>query len=171
MILTKDELLGALNREVRILLHLAGKVEESYLDYRPTPGQRSTLELLQYLAIMGRTQIMLIKNGVFDMATLGAAWGPAVAAAKELSFDEAVAAIQAQPEEYAREFSDWTDADFRRDVDMFGSKVSSGSLLVTQVLGVYAAYRTQLFCYLKSCGRTELGTANLWAGIDAMAVA
>ena len=29
-----------------------------------------------------------------------------------------------------------------------------------------AAYRTQLFCYLKSCGREELGTANLWRGVD-----
>ncbi|MDB5036308.1 MAG: hypothetical protein JWQ98_3549 [Chlorobi bacterium] len=171
MVLTKDELLAALNREVHILLHLAGKVEESYLDYRPTPGQRSTLELIQYLTIMGRTQIALIKNGVFNMPTLSAAWGPAVAASKELTFEQAVAAIRAQPEEYRREFSEWADEDFRRNVDMFGSTVSRGALLVSQVLGVYAAYRTQLFCYLKSCGRTEMGTINLWAGMDAMAAA
>ena len=30
----------------------------------------------------------------------------------------------------------------------------------------HAAYRTQLFCYLKSCGRDELNTFNLWQGID-----
>ena len=34
------------------------------------------------------------------------------------------------------------------------------------ILNGYAAYRTQIFCYLKACGRTELGTMNLWAGID-----
>ena len=34
------------------------------------------------------------------------------------------------------------------------------------VISGFAAYRTQLFCYLKSCGQQELGTVNLWAGMD-----
>jgi hypothetical protein len=29
-----------------------------------------------------------------------------------------------------------------------------------------AAYRTQLFLYLKASGRDELNTMNLWAGVD-----
>ena len=39
------------------------------------------------------------------------------------------------------------------------------------VVGGHAAYRTQLFCYLKSCGREELSTYNLWQGVDAPAPA
>jgi hypothetical protein len=50
MVLTKDELVAALKNEVRILLHLAGKIDRNQLDYRPTPKQRSTIELLRYLA-------------------------------------------------------------------------------------------------------------------------
>jgi len=50
MVLTKDELVGSLKHEVRILLHLASKVDPAKLDYRPTAKQRSTLELLQYAA-------------------------------------------------------------------------------------------------------------------------
>ena len=34
------------------------------------------------------------------------------------------------------------------------------------VVDGHAAYRTQLFLYLKSCGRDELGTMNLWGGAD-----
>src|ERR1700694_5497160 len=93
MILTKPELVGTLQQEVRILLHLAGKVDASMLDYRPTPKQRSTLELLQYMAIMGPTQLTVTEGGVFDRPTLSRTWGSAVAQGKELSFDEAVAAI------------------------------------------------------------------------------
>ena len=37
MVLTKAELVSALQNEVRILLHLAGKIDRSMLDYRPTP--------------------------------------------------------------------------------------------------------------------------------------
>lgn len=148
------------------MVHLVGKVDRSKLDYRPTPTQRSTLELLQYMAIMGPTQVAVIKTGTFDRPTVGAAWGPAEAAAKTMNFDQAVGAIQKQSDEYARLLSDWSEADFRREVDMFGTKLSRGSLVVSLVLGGHAAYRTQLFCYLKSCGRGELNTMNLWAGVD-----
>jgi hypothetical protein len=166
MVFTKEELIASLQNEVRILVHLAGKVDRSSLDYRPTPTQRSTLELLQYMAIMGPTQVAVIKTGTFDRPTVGAAWGPAEAAAKTMNFDQAVGAIQKQSDEYARLLSDWSEADFRREVDMFGTKLSRGSLVVSLVLGGHAAYRTQLFCYLKSCGRGELNTMNLWAGVD-----
>jgi hypothetical protein len=167
MVFTKDELISALRHEVRILLHLASKVEPAMLGYRPTPKQRSMLELLQYMAIMGPTQIGVIKAGVFNRATLSAAWGPPDAAAKAMTFDQAVSAIQKQSDEYARLLSGWTEADFRGEIDMFGNKSTRGRQLVKLVLNGHAAYRTQLFCYLKSCGREELSTMNLWAGMDA----
>jgi hypothetical protein len=166
MVLTKEELVASLQNEVRILLHLAGKVDPKKLDYRPTQKQRSTLELLQYMAIMGPTQAAVIQGGVFDRPTLSAIWGPAEAAAKTMTFDQSVAAIQKQADEFTRLLSGWTEADFRQEIDMFGSKVSRGWMLVNLVLGAFAAYRTQLFCYLKSCGREELNTMNLWGGVD-----
>jgi hypothetical protein len=49
---------------------------------------------------------------------------------------------------------------------MFGSKASRGSWIVNLVLSHYAAYRMQLFLYLKACGREELNTMNLWVGMD-----
>src|SRR5262249_44491200 len=136
------------------------------LGYRPTPKQRSTLELLQYLAIMGPTQLGLIERGSFDRPTLSATWSPAERRAAQMSFDQAVAAIGEQADDYARRLEAWTDEDFRTDVDMFGRKSSRGLLVVTLVLNGHAAYRTQLFLYLKACGRQELSTMNLWAGAD-----
>jgi hypothetical protein len=49
MVLSKEELTASRRNEDRILLHLAGKVDKSKLDYRPVPSQRSTFELLQYM--------------------------------------------------------------------------------------------------------------------------
>ena len=166
MILTTSELIATLKEEVRILLHLAGKVETSMLGYRPTPKQRSTLELLQYMAIMGPTQLTVIEHGVFDRPTLGATWSRAEAEAKKMSFEQAVTAIGHQSDEYARRLGAWTDRDFRKEVDMFGRKSSRGLLVITLVLNGHAAYRTQLFLYLKACGREDLSTMNLWAGAD-----
>jgi len=166
MVLTTSELIETLQQEVRILLHLAGKVEPTMLDYRPTPKQRSTLELLQYMAIMGPTQLTVIERGVFDRPTLSATWSPAEAEAAKMSFDQAIAAIGRQPDEYARRLGAWTDADFRKEVDMFGRKSSQGLLVIWLIVNGHAAYRTQLFLYLKACGREELSTMNLWAGAD-----
>ena len=169
MVLTKEELIASLQNEVRILVHLAGKVDKSKLDYRPTPKQRSTLELLQYMSMMGPTEVAIIKTETFDQTTMNTVWRPAEEAAKAMSYDQAVAAIQKQSDEYARLLSGWTEAEFRAKVDMFGRKSSRGALLVNMVLCGHAAYRTQLFGYLKSCGREELNTWNLWAGVDAPA--
>jgi len=169
MVLTKEELIKSLQNEVRILVHLAGKVDKSKLDYRPTPKQRSTLELLKYLVMMGPTEVAIIKTEVFDQTTMNTVWRPAEEAAKAMNYDQAVAAIQEQSDEYARLLSGWTEADFRGKVDMFGRKSTRGALLVDLVLAGHAAYRTQLFDYLKSCGREELNTWNLWAGMDAPA--
>jgi hypothetical protein len=59
------------------------------------------------------------------------------------------------------------NADFRGEVDFFGAKASRGSHIVFLVVSGHAAYRTQLFLYLKACGRDELNTMNLWGGADA----
>src|SRR5271166_356783 len=126
MVFTKQELISSLRSEIRILLHLISKIDKSKLDYRPTPKQRSILELLQYMAIMGPTQVAVIKAGVFNRAAMSGAWGPAVASAKTLTFDNAVSAIQKQSDEYTRLLSDWNEADFRSEIDIFGNKSTRG---------------------------------------------
>ena len=166
MVLTKAELITSLQMEVKILLHLASKVDRSQLDYRPTPKQRSTLELLRYLSMMGPTIVKYTTSGSQDPAI----WADAAKAADARDFDQTVAAIAAQHDEYAALLGSMSDADFRVEVDsMTGGKTSRGALLVNLVLCGCEAYRTQLFVYLKACGREELGTMNLWAGIDAPA--
>jgi hypothetical protein len=163
MVITKQELIGSLQNEVRILLHLASKIDRSKLDYRPTPKQRSTLELLRYLSIMGPGLIQAVKAGTFDRD----AWGAATAAANARDFDQTLAAIAAHTNEYDALLGPMTDGDLRAEINLFGTPSSRGATVVNMVLGGSAAYRTQLFCYLKQCGREELNTMNLWGGMDA----
>jgi hypothetical protein len=163
MVLTKSELIGSLQHEVHILLHLASKIDRAKLDYRPSPKQRSTLELLRYLTIMGPGLIQAAKAGVFDPPS----WTAADQAAKARDFDQTLAAIASQKDAYATLIGDMADADFRTPIEMFGNKTTRGAFIVNVVLGGCAAYRTQLFLYLKACGREELSTMNLWAGADA----
>jgi hypothetical protein len=165
MALTASELIASLENEVRILLHLAGKIDPGTLDYRPTATQRSTLELLQYLTIMGPELIGAARRGTFDVA----AWTAAEEAAKSRNFDQTLAALAEHKATYSDLLGDMSDADYRTEIEMFGQKTTVGAFIVSMVLGGCAAYRTQLFLYLKACGRQELSTMNLWAGMDAPA--
>jgi len=163
MVLTKSELIGALKNEVRILTHLAGKVDKTSVDYRPTPKQRSTMELLKYLTVMGPSLIRFAKTGAFDPAV----WTAAEKANESLNLDQTVAALAAQAGTYESLVGELSDADLRGEIEMFGQKSTRGAFIVNHVLAACAAYRTQIFLYLKACGRDELNTMNLWAGMDA----
>jgi len=168
MVLTKSELIGSLQNEVRILLHLASKIEPTMLDYRPSPKQRTTLELLKYLSIMGPGLVQAAKAGGFDRE----AWTRAQADAEARNFDQTVATIATHSETYASLLSSMPDADLRLEMDGFdGRKTTRGAFIVNLVLSGHAAYRMQLFLYLKACGREELSTYNLWAGVDPPAAA
>jgi len=161
--LTRDDMIGIAQKEVAILRHLAGKIDRSQLDYRPAPKQRSTIELLRYLTIMGPGLVKAIKAGKFDVE----AWQAESAKANASDFDQVLTAIEQQSAQYAALLSEYTDEDFAGQVALFGPPASRGRLITELVLGGCAAYRTQLFLYLKACGREELSTYNLWQGIDA----
>jgi hypothetical protein len=163
MVLTKSELIASLQNEVRILLHLSSKIDRSMLDYRPAPKQRSTIELLKYLSVMGPILVKFAKAGAFDPAQFTIE--EKAAAARD--FDQTLAAIAAHRDAYASLLGDMSDADFRVEIEMFGNKTTRGAFIVNLVLCGCAAYRTQLFLYLKANGREELSTMNLWAGVDA----
>src|SRR5262245_7273388 len=109
MVLTKEELIGSLQNEVRILLHLASKIEPKMLDYRPTAKQRSTLELLRYMVIMGPQIVRAVKAGAFD----GASWQAAQTEANAMNFDQVLSAIEKQNVTYKELISSFSDQDFR----------------------------------------------------------
>src|SRR5438045_3692630 len=98
MVLTKPELIASLQNEVRILQHLCTKIEPSMLDYRPTPGQRSTIEWLKYLAVMGPVCVQSALAGGFDQI----AWVERQKALADKDFAATIAAIGALPAEYTK---------------------------------------------------------------------
>jgi hypothetical protein len=167
MVLTKTELVRSLQKEVRILLHLASKIDTTALDYRPTPRQRSTIELLRYLSLMGPMLVRYAKGQPPDASAVS----EAMQAADARDFEQTLTAIAAHADLYAGLLADMSDDDFRvQTKELDGSPTTCGEFLVNHVIAQCAAYRMQLFLYLKACGREELNTMNLWMGTDTPAV-
>ena len=166
MVLTKEEAIAALQNEVRLVLHLASKIDPARTDYRPSMKQRSMLELMQYFVVMAPVQLRTIVAGDFNMDLWRKRWQAEEAAAKAMPIEETKAAIGKQPKLFAELLDPSTDVALRAEVEMFGRRASRGMWIVQLPLRHYAAYRMQLFLYLKACGREELNTLNLWAGVD-----
>jgi len=168
MVLTRSELITLLQKEVRLLLHLTTKIDKSTLDYRPTPKQRSTIELLRYLTTSGPALIQYAKGQPMDADAIA----DATRVANSRDFDDTVAALAALSDQYAEQLADLSDDDLRGEIMWVdGSRISRGLFLVNYVFGQAAQYRLQLFLYLKACGREELNTMNLWIGADVPAPA
>src|SRR5258708_17184086 len=138
MVLTKDELISALNGEVRLWLHLASKVDPAKLDFRPTPKQRSLLELLQYMAIMGPIHLHGVLASKFDMDAWRNDWNTGEAAAKAMNLEQVKDAIGKQPALFTELLSSCSDADLRAEIDMFGSRASHRATLGHLVLWHYS---------------------------------
>src|SRR5580658_7855547 len=116
MLLTKDEAVRALQNEVRLVLHLMSKVDTAMLDYRPSPKQRSMMELVRYFVPMAPVQLRAIIEGKFTMESWTKAWRAEEAAASAMSLEDVKAAVARQSALFAELLAPCTDADFREPV-------------------------------------------------------
>ncbi len=159
--LTKAQALASCRHEVSVIQHLAGKIEEGSLEYRPTEGQRSTLELLQYLTVSGIITARYIGTQNWEHAAeLGER-------SKGVTLATFAPAMDTQMAEIETSLADLDDAALATlETTMpWGSPCTGGEALVNMVLKTFVAYRMQLFLYMRSCG-ADVTTMNCWVGMD-----
>ena len=155
---TREQFLKSVSNEVRIIKHLATKIPAGQESYRPSEAQRSTLELLQYLSATGATtmKVMLTenKNSYEDYVSF-----------KESVIVENFAEkMDAQEKDMKEMFEKITDEDLTKEFDYYGNRTKAEHL-IEGILKTFAAYRMQLFLYVKACG-AYVSTMDVWVGVD-----
>ncbi len=159
--ITKDQFLAALLRECDICLHLFSKLTPEAHAYRPSEKQRSTVELLRYLAICGIAGATCMAEGNWKR------FGDFSARTKEMEADGFPEAMERQKEELEAFFAGLDEATLGTKPAPMpgGGELALGEALLNGPLKWLAAYKLQLFLYAKACG-AEIGTANAWRGMD-----
>src|SRR5262245_57808347 len=154
--LDKNDLRDVMLKDCDICLHLYGKLPQGALDYRPSPYQRSTLELLRYLTYCGIAGARCLVEGKWDSFT------PAADRASDMPASEFPAAMERQKRELTEFFERLTDEQFSTHMTKVptGATVTLGQGLLQAPVRWLTAYRMQLFLYAKAAGNRELGTAN-----------
>ena len=157
----KNAFLASVAQETEICKHLQTKLTEASLDYTPGEAMRNTRELLGYLTICGVAPVQ---------AMIGNDWsvvGPHMERAKNVTAENFVLAMDNQLRGIEAAITPLTEDDFTRDAAFpWGGSTQLGTGLVDLPLKFLAAYRLQLFCYIKASGSSELNTFNAWLGMD-----
>ena len=157
--ITKEQYIQSLVREIDIIKHLAEKINSGKLDYRPTEKQRSTLELLQYMGQSIITSITANIAGDQNKYT-------ELSKAKDyVTFDNFISKMDEQASFVRETISSLSEDDFKKEYTIFGFKAPL-SVHLLQVLKSVTAYKMQLFLYIKASGNSSIGTSNLWGGVD-----
>jgi hypothetical protein len=161
--MTRDDLLTLMLRECDLCLHLHGRIPAGSMEFRFTPSQRSTAELLRYLSFVGLGA---------SRAALAGDWAPYQALAREaaaLAPADFPAAMERQKHGLRGFFADLgpRDLEERTFTQPWGDVMPLGRAILALPYASLVAYRMQLFLHAKAAGNAALSTANCWGGRDA----
>lgn len=161
--ITKDQFLANLLRECNICKHLVTKLTPESYDYRPSESQRSTIELLRYLAICGIAGTRSMASGDWGV------WKEYSERVKELTPEEFPHAMDQQIDELKTFFASISEEtlETQQAVLPWKETVPLGAALLAGPFKWITAYKMQLFLYAKANG-AAIGTANAWAGADSI---
>ena len=160
--ISRSALLDALEHETKVCKHLVGKISGDGFAYRPSDAQRTTLELMRYLALCAIGPVASLAAGDWTE------YSKREEMLGEMGPDDFADALDRQMAGVREIVEGLSDEDLR---DRMVKTPADGEL----PLGIaimrtsYAwtiAYRHELFLRAKAAGATEINTANNWAGID-----
>jgi hypothetical protein len=160
---SKSEIIASLAKEARITAHIAAKLRPQDLAFRFTPAQRSTQELLEYLAFHAINQVSFLLTGSRD------AGEKRKAAVKNLSLNDLPKALQEQQQAVEALLAPISEQEFAnlRVRNAQGVEVALAEALFEGLVKQAVGYKTQLFLQTKAAGVADLATPDLWRGESA----
>ena len=156
--LTVESVIAIWEKETRVCINLASKVPVGGLDYRPSAGQRTTLELMRYLSYGPYNAARRILIG--DWAN----GRPTAEVTAGMPASDFTARMEWQASAFARELRAASPADLA-NLDFtftWGETYKRGEAIAMYPLRWLTGYRMQLFLYLKGAGNSQLGFADCW---------
>ncbi|MHC4957875.1 MAG: hypothetical protein ACYTGN_05820 [Planctomycetota bacterium] len=159
--ITKEQLLDSMRAECSIIKHLATKVPEGGLEYRPSDGQRSTMELMRYLT---RGAIVPAIHAVTDSWDHGEEYEKQTESVTPENF---AAEMDRQVEMLEKLFAeiDAEEALTKPTTMPWGTPTTTGAGLMDMALKLLVAYRMQLFLYVKAAG-ADVSSPDCWVGVS-----
>lgn len=160
--ISKDQIAASMMFECDVAKHVHTKLTPQSYDYKPTDGQRNTLELLRYLSICGIAGIQSLYQSNWKT------FSTYTERASKMTADAFPAAMDLQKQEIKAFFDSVTERDLETKDALLpiGGTQLLGQAILDLPFKWLPAYKLQLFLYAKATGATDIGTANAWMGLD-----
>ena len=159
----KQHLLNNIEKEINICRRLHTKIPPDQINFRPKEGVRSTLEILQYLCIIGSAMLSYwLKKDDTDFGTFYTAQ---MTLSKSMTSEKFLSAMDEQMTLIKDLFSQISEEDLYNKEITYpwnGEKASLGEGIIATSIKWLAAYKLQLFLFIKLTGDQTLATADAW---------
>jgi hypothetical protein len=157
----KQFLLKAIIKEMKLCRRLYTKIPPEKLNFRPKENTRSILEILQYLSFIGTS---MLKYWSQESETdLWKFFGGLATAAGNLPADQFLPAMNEQIKTVNDLFNQINEEDlYQKQVMCPWGVTPLGEAIVETEIKWLAAYKLQLFFYIKLCTDQPLGTPDAW---------
>ena len=160
----KQHLLNSIEKEIHICRRLYTKIPADQMNFRPGQGVRSTLELLQYLSIAGTLMpTYWLKESDTDFTAFYVA---NTTASKSMPAEQFLTVMDEQLVKLKDLFNQITEEDLIQKEITYrwsGAKAALGEGIIATSIKWLAAYKLQLFLFIKLSGDQSLATADAWA--------
>ena len=157
--ITKEQFMGSLSKEFSIIKHLAEKITPEQMSFKPTDAQRTTGELMHYLSYVFVAAVETIVSGDKNVYKKYSEETP------QPTIENFASMIDKEEARIRELVMPLTEEQLDEEVDMW-SKQTRAMHLFNGPLKWSVAYKMQLFLYIKQSGTPNIGTMNLWAGMD-----
>lgn len=158
----RSALLDAVRHETAVCKHLASKISDEGFEYRPSDKQRTTLDLMRYLALcMIGPAASMVSGDWSEYSRREEALG-------EMGPEDFGDALDRQLAEFEELVDSLSDEDLAEKIVRApgAGELPLGVALMRTAYAWMVAYRHELFLRAKATGATEINTANNWAGVD-----
>jgi len=163
----KQHLLSNIEKEINVCRRLSTKIPPDQMNFTPGEGVRTTLELLQYLTIAATLMpVYWLQENDTDF---GAFYGAKVAASKTMAHEQFLTVMEEQLIIIKNLFNQVSEDDLLHKEITYpwsGVKAPLGEAIIATSIKWLAAYKLQLFLFIKLCGDKQLSTADAWMLTD-----
>ena len=156
--ISKEQYIESLIAELKIIKHLAEKIKPEQLSHKPTEAQRTTEELMHYLSYIFIVAVDTIALGDTDAYKK-------YSQSKKPTLETFAQMIDKQEMKIRELITPMNDEILAEEITMWG-RTQSRAMHLFGLIKMAAAYKMQLFLYMKQSGTSNIGTSNLWAGMD-----
>jgi hypothetical protein len=131
-------------------------------DYQPSPEQRTTTQLLRYMAVFLSAGIHCMRESNWKL------FAEHTATVKEMTAEQFPEAMARQKKDVEAFFEGVTEEQLETQMAPmpWGQTFPLGVAILNGPFKWAVAYKMQLFLYAKATGATQLKTANAWRGTD-----